>query len=394
MQHETAHIAEPPADNVWRSRYFGLVSLVTELSWLDDRSEFYDNLAGHLGAITGADHVNIRFLTTSQDAFVLYAHHGDLVSDVNRRYGVLSATAGRMPNLIKTGEPIVFDFAHPTSEDVDWDRGVADGFACSVTVALPGVHGIIGAADFLYHESQNFSDEDVEWLRSIGVFAGSIVSNALLTDNMISMRMADERHSLSSEIHDNIAQSISVISLEADNAVDSLRHGDRAMLERNLDLIRRASTEVEKLTRGELLNLRADLGADEESTLGRLEDSAASFCNQWGLAVSFTRDEADRAVRLSKRVMAQLNRVLNETLINVVKHAKADSVSISYAIDAGSLYISVADDGCGFDPDDVPASHLGLRIMEERLTSIGASMAIESSTDAGTTVRITVPTLV
>jgi len=55
------------------------------------------------------------------------------------------------------------------------------------------------------------------------------------------------------------------------------------------------------------------------------------------------------------------------------------------------LELEVADDGRGFDRDQVPERSVGLRSMEERVADIGGSMIIESAPGRGTTLRATFP---
>jgi signal transduction histidine kinase len=50
--------------------------------------------------------------------------------------------------------------------------------------------------------------------------------------------------------------------------------------------------------------------------------------------------------------------------------------------------LSIVDDGTGFDPDDVPAGHLGLTIMRERAAAIGAQLVIDAAPGRGTRLRI------
>ena len=53
--------------------------------------------------------------------------------------------------------------------------------------------------------------------------------------------------------------------------------------------------------------------------------------------------------------------------------------------------MELADDGQGFDREQVPERSVGLRSMEERVADIGGSMIIESAIGRGTTVRATFP---
>jgi signal transduction histidine kinase len=92
-------------------------------------------------------------------------------------------------------------------------------------------------------------------------------------------------------------------------------------------------------------------------------------------------------------------RIAQESLNNVVKHARAGLVSISLSatppqIDparewSGEVKLVIRDDGIGFNLQEVGAQHLGLGIMWERAAVIGADLDIESQPALGTTVTIT-----
>lgn len=387
-------MAQDIDNKVWHKRFFDLITLVKSYSWFEEREDFYENLAANLAAITEADSVNIRLLTPSQDSFVLYAHHGDIEAVTNKEYGILSVSVGRMPHLIETGEPIIFDFAHPTNDDIEWNRGKNDGFSCSVTIALPGVQGIVGAADLLFHEERTWNESDIAWFRGLGEFVGATIGNALLSDNMFGLRVAEERRNLSSEIHDNVAQSVSVVSLEAENALDSLAHKDLDTLERNLDLIKRAADELDTAIRGELASLKSGPGSDGDSSMAQLEQVIDTLCSQWGLDCEVIACDDARATVIPTRIMMQLTRVVHEALINVIRHAKATKAIVRYEITDAGLMLSIEDDGCGFNVSEVSPTHLGLRIMRERIESIGSTLDIASSAKSGTRIDITVPCLV
>lgn len=381
-------------DDIWRKRFFNLVDFVRTYSWFDDREDFYENLASNLKRFSGADSVNIRLLSPSRDSFVLYAYHGDVETVVNKEYGVLSANAGRMPRLIETGEPIVFDFANPASDDVDWQRGVDDGFSCAVIIALPGVQGIVGAADLLFHDAKQWSESDIAWFRGLGEFVGATIGNALLSDDMFGLRIAEERQNLSNEIHDNVAQSLSVITLEVDNALDSLAHRDSETLRYNLDLIKRASDELDTTIRGELANLKAGLDSPDDPSLGQLDQVIDVLCNQWELDYEIVADEKTRGTVVPSRIMVQLTRVVHEALVNVIRHAQASKVVVTYRVSDSGLALTICDDGRGFDIGCVSPFHLGLRIMRERIGSVGGMFEVVSQPGYGTQVNVNIPYLV
>ena len=53
------------------------------------------------------------------------------------------------------------------------------------------------------------------------------------------------------------------------------------------------------------------------------------------------------------------------------------------------MRLSIADNGCGFDPAQVPPDHLGLKIMRERAEVIGAELSVYSEPGEGTQISVT-----
>ena len=87
-------------------------------------------------------------------------------------------------------------------------------------------------------------------------------------------------------------------------------------------------------------------------------------------------------------------RVIQEALANAHKHAQANKVCVVMTCDDMQATITVMDDGCGFNPEAVPAdgyNHFGLLFMRERMAQIGGSLTIHSRLGGGTQVTIQVP---
>ena len=101
---------------------------------------------------------------------------------------------------------------------------------------------------------------------------------------------------------------------------------------------------------------------------------------------------------LPSDVHVALYRIAQETLNNVIKHARASYVAVDLrcALPPSSLQegwmkgrrvkLCIVDDGCGFDPSCVPPGRLGLGIMRERAQAIGATLDIDSQLGHGTRV--------
>ena len=111
--------------------------------------------------------------------------------------------------------------------------------------------------------------------------------------------------------------------------------------------------------------------------------------------------ELDPTPRLSDDVAATLYRVTRESLANVQKHARASEVQISLAQLGGRddpdqpwVRLVIADDGVGLDPanlDRRAEDHLGLRLLIDRVESLGGQLLITSTAGHGTTVRADLP---
>ena len=84
-------------------------------------------------------------------------------------------------------------------------------------------------------------------------------------------------------------------------------------------------------------------------------------------------------------------RIAQEALHNIVKHARASTVTVTVAGERGAVTLRIVDDGAGFDPGGSFPGHLGLRSMAERAEKLGGTLAIESAPGAGTTIRVSIP---
>jgi signal transduction histidine kinase len=87
-------------------------------------------------------------------------------------------------------------------------------------------------------------------------------------------------------------------------------------------------------------------------------------------------------------------RIVSEALANADAHAHANAVQIDYEATDERLRLTIADDGCGFDPALAPGvedGHLGLTVMHERARGYGGTCEITSAPGAGTNVTLWLP---
>lgn len=99
----------------------------------------------------------------------------------------------------------------------------------------------------------------------------------------------------------------------------------------------------------------------------------------------------DEEPDLSLEKKQALYRIAQEALHNIVKHARASSVTLRLTKQEEEIILEVRDNGKGFDPSRPFPGHLGIRSMQERVTKMGGTLGIESLPGQGTCVRVRVP---
>jgi two-component system sensor histidine kinase DegS len=84
-------------------------------------------------------------------------------------------------------------------------------------------------------------------------------------------------------------------------------------------------------------------------------------------------------------------RVAQEAITNVVKHARAKSLTVKLEVKENKVSLTVQDDGIGFGFDETNATkHFGLLGMKERAEFVDGELSVASRPGAGTIVQLTI----
>uniref|UniRef100_A0A2A4YWI1 HAMP domain-containing protein n=1 Tax=OCS116 cluster bacterium TaxID=2030921 RepID=A0A2A4YWI1_9PROT len=191
----------------------------------------------------------------------------------------------------------------------------------------------------------------------------------------------EERNHLSRELHDTVNQTLFSATLIADT-LPELWQKDPERANRTLNEM----TQLNRQALSEMRLLLFELRPTEfsEKSFGVfLNNIAKNFerLNQMMVKVQIGND-----VILPENVQITFYRIAQECLNNINKHAKTTDVQITFDGLANQAMIKISDTGRGFDIENVPPSHMGLKIMKERIELIGGSFEIESSPSKGTTI--------
>lgn len=197
----------------------------------------------------------------------------------------------------------------------------------------------------------------------------------------------EERRRLARELHDDLAQRLAVLAIEA-GKVRSEGCSDEAaeMLQDVQDALISISEDVHRISRQLHPSIIEDLGLEQA-----LSSETHNFSRLEKIPVKLEYDIGSLDPSLD--IAVSLFRITQESLRNIQKHAHAKSVSIQLVRENSSLLLTIKDDGRGFEPDIVRnMPGLGLKSMRERIRLINGSISYISLPGQGTTVQVRVDT--
>lgn len=198
----------------------------------------------------------------------------------------------------------------------------------------------------------------------------------------------DERRRVARELHDSIGQLLTALLLGL-RAVRDAGPLPAPALER-LNEAQQIADELGRAAHGLALRLRPTV-LDDVGLVAALRHELDEWSARTGLEVQFQAVGLE-TVRFPSEIETTLYRVVQESLTNVIKHARAGIVSVVLERQGGRAIVVVEDNGVGFDTDEaVGANRLGLLGMRERAALVGGTLDVESSPGAGTTVLARIP---
>jgi len=134
-------------------------------------------------------------------------------------------------------------------------------------------------------------------------------------------------------------------------------------------------------------------GAGEETLASALSEVAAELTPENGLEVGVhVADETELASGLSAQSSHELFQIAREALSNVVRHSRASRATVSLHRQGDAAVLRVEDNGRGFDPKRrAGAGHFGLLNLQDRATSVGGTLEIDSGPRKGTRIIARLP---
>jgi PAS domain S-box-containing protein len=202
----------------------------------------------------------------------------------------------------------------------------------------------------------------------------------------------DERRRIARELHDQIGQVLTAIKMNLHtvqqdcNATEAGSH-----IKDNIEAVDQALRLVRDLS----IDLRPPL-LDDLGLVTALRWYVDRYAKRTGLNVDVVIELLDENERFSRELETACFRIVQEALTNIVRHAQASRVLVRLAKDEAMLFLSVKDDGVGFNIKSLRkraprVATLGLISMQERAHAAGGDIEIDSAPSQGTEVRLMLP---
>jgi NarL family two-component system sensor histidine kinase YdfH len=198
------------------------------------------------------------------------------------------------------------------------------------------------------------------------------------------LTIADERQRMARELHDTLSQGLAGIILQLEAVQAHLASG---RTERAQTIISSAMQEA-RATLADARSVIDDLrSAGSLNLADSLRREAQRFTNASGVPCECRIQDIDPPAPISEALI----RTAAEGLSNISRHAAAKQAHLILAAADQRLVLTIADDGCGFNPQVVPSGHYGLLGLRERVRMAGGQVAVESAAGQGTCLTVSFP---
>jgi signal transduction histidine kinase len=195
----------------------------------------------------------------------------------------------------------------------------------------------------------------------------------------------DERRRLSRDLHDELGQLVTAVTLDLQRAS---RAGEP---EKARDLIGRALRGSECLLSSiqEIAARVRPALLDDLGLKAAVQHLLSGYERRTGIATRADLHVEDPEV--PPAVAENVYRILQEALTNVSKHARSPEVQVELHAAGGRVVLTVRDSGVGFAPEALGGKGLGLLGMRERAELLGGTFAVRAAPGQGAEVQATIP---
>ncbi|MGK2862968.1 MAG: PAS domain S-box protein [Chitinophagaceae bacterium] len=199
----------------------------------------------------------------------------------------------------------------------------------------------------------------------------------------------EERLIISREIHDQLGQQLTVMKMDISWLNKRLNLSKNDVANEKLVELNAMVDETIKTVRKIAADLRPSL-LDDLGLGAAIEWHLSDFEKRAGIAVHYKGINEELLLPIVSKT--GLFRIVQESLTNIARYAKAKNIDVSLEKNNGNILLTIQDDGIGFDPEKIALKKtLGIVGMRERTAMMGGNYEISSTQGKGTITKVNVP---
>lgn len=214
-----------------------------------------------------------------------------------------------------------------------------------------------------------------------------LLENDLLQQQNI-LRTQQQRLEISRDLHDSLGAHLTLMSVTLDGLKKTANHND---------LVKEKIDSLSDFVDGSILELKNTLWVLHSETvfleylplkITNLISSISEAKPKLQIKFQF---EIKENLSLDSKTAAQIFRVVQEILNNVLKHSGANLAELNFTQNADILLMHISDNGIGFDPESQKNKSFGLTNIETRIHDISGSVHVNSRIGSGTFYTLQIP---
>jgi signal transduction histidine kinase len=365
--------------------------------WLEAAAEITGTLLGEVSGTSALRLIARRAREVAEAAAVLVLLHDDehaeLTVEVVEGFAPAELAGVTLPADHGALAGLVRERRHVTVEDLDkvtsWPTPTATGAAVIVPLAVGG--HVLGALVVAHAAGspRTFTDADIGLVESFAGQAALALDRARAQEERELLAVLGDRERIARDLHDVVIQRLFAVGLQLQAA---------GRLSVRPDVAERINTAVDEIDatirdiRSAIFELRSPAPTDLRT---QIRDLVEEMAEGLGFRPRLRLDgPIDSAVTDALR--PDLLAVLREGLSNVVRHAQASAVDVAVTASAGTLSVTVTDDGVGLPAQRSGEGHRGqggqgLRNIAERAKAHGGAWQVRPNHPRGTRLEWSVP---
>ena len=260
---------------------------------------------------------------------------------------------------------------------------------------------IVGCLNLAHTENVEISDDTKQWIEGLANYVAVLTERKRAEEEIRASReqlrelsrwtqsaIEEERKRIAREIHDQLGQELSLLQLELGMIQDGLPKADKELRAKAKSMTKTIDTAIRSVQR---------ISAELRPTL--LDNLGLGAAVDWVVREFRKRTELRCRVsvnppdlRLDQERSTAFFRILQETLTNVLRHARATQVDVRLVKQEHAVVLNVRDNGTGIPQHRITDwKSVGLTGIRERVHPWRGSVVISSRRDKGTEVIVTIP---